>query len=108
VDAIAGEGLGLSFRQALALARALKTGDLSRYQAAHRKLARRPALMAWLMLKLEKHGAFQTRVLASLAKNPDVFASLLAIHAGEGSFLDLCSPRLLNLGLAFLAARGVV
>jgi 2-polyprenyl-6-methoxyphenol hydroxylase-like FAD-dependent oxidoreductase len=107
VDAIAGEGLGLSFRQALALARAFKAGDLSQYQAAHRKLARRPSLMASLMLMLEKHGAFQARVLASLAKNPDVFASLLAIHAGEGSFLDLCSPRLLNFGLAFLAARGV-
>jgi 2-polyprenyl-6-methoxyphenol hydroxylase-like FAD-dependent oxidoreductase len=107
VDAIAGEGLGLSFRQALALARAFKADDLSRYQAAHRKLARGPSLMASLLLRLETHGAFQARALASLAKNPDVFASLLAIHVGEGSFRDLCSPRLLNLGLAFLAARGM-
>ena len=73
VDAIAGEGLGLSFRQALALARAFKAGDLSRYQAAHRKLARGPSLMASLLLRLETHGAFQARALASLAKNPDVF-----------------------------------
>jgi 2-polyprenyl-6-methoxyphenol hydroxylase-like FAD-dependent oxidoreductase len=107
VDAIAGEGLGLSFRQALALARALKAGDLSQYQAAHRRLARRPSLMASLMLSLEKNQAFQARVLASLAKNPEVFSSLLAIHVGGGSFLDLCSPRLLSFGLAFLAARGL-
>lgn len=107
VDAITGEGLGLSFRQASALARAFKVGDLSRYQDAHRKLARRPALMASLMLGLEKHRAFRVRALASLAKNPDVFAAFLAIHAGERSFRALCSPRLLNLGLAFLAARGV-
>jgi flavin-dependent dehydrogenase len=107
VDALAGEGLGLSFRQALALGRALKAGDLSQYQAAHRKLARRPSFMASLMLRLEKHGAFRARVLASFAKNPGVFASLLAIHVGEGSFLDLCSPQLLDFGLAFLAAHGV-
>ncbi|MGH9697249.1 MAG: NAD(P)/FAD-dependent oxidoreductase, partial [Bryobacteraceae bacterium] len=89
VDAIAGEGLGLSFRQASALARAFKAGDLSQYQAAHRKLARRPSLMAALMLGLGKHPVLQGRALAALAKNPDVLASLLAIHIGEGSFRDL-------------------
>lgn len=47
-DAITGEGLGLSFRQAIALADALETGDLEKYQSAHRRLARRPHLMSRL------------------------------------------------------------
>jgi hypothetical protein len=81
-------------------------GDLSQYREAHRKLARRPALMASLLLVLEKNRAFRSRALGSLAKNPDVFGAFLAIHAGEGSFRSLCSPRLLNFGLAFLATRG--
>jgi flavin-dependent dehydrogenase len=106
VDAITGEGLGLSFRQASALARAFKMGDLSQYREAHRQLARRPSLMASLLLVLEKNRAFRSRALGSLAKNPDVFGAFLAIHAGEGSFRSLCSPRLLNFGLAFLATRG--
>src|ERR1017187_5940217 len=38
VDAITGEGLGLLFQQAMALADALAAGDLNRYQAAHRRL----------------------------------------------------------------------
>jgi flavin-dependent dehydrogenase len=92
VDAIAGEGLGLSFRQAAALARAFRAGDLSQYQDAHRKLARGPSWIASLLLRLEKHPAFQSRALASLAKNPDVFAALLAIHVGEGSFPASISP----------------
>jgi menaquinone-9 beta-reductase len=97
VDAIAGEGLGLSFRQASALARAFKADDLSQYQTAHRKLTRRPSIMAALMLSLGKHPVLRGRALTKLAKNPDMFASLLAIRIGEGSFRDLC----------FLAARGV-
>ncbi len=104
VDAITGEGMCLSFRQALALAQSVKAGDLRQYQTSHRALSRRPAVMASLMLALEKNTRFRRRALASLAKHPDIFASLLSIHVGESGFLDLCSPRLLNLGLTFLAA----
>ena len=53
VDAITGEGLSLGFRQAMALADALERGDLSGYEAEHRRLARRPALMGRLMLALD-------------------------------------------------------
>src|SRR6266481_6869652 len=45
VDAVTGEGLSLGFHQALALADALEAEDLGSYQAAHRRLTRRPALM---------------------------------------------------------------
>src|SRR5712671_4010269 len=43
VDAVTGEGLCLSFRQAIALAHAFETGNLASYQVEHRRLLRRPA-----------------------------------------------------------------
>lgn len=54
VDAITGEGLTLSFCQALVLAEALYTGDLSFYEAEHRRLSRRPGLAARLLLLLDR------------------------------------------------------
>jgi menaquinone-9 beta-reductase len=102
VDAITGEGMCLAFRQAVVLAQAFKDGDLFGYERMHHALSRRPSLMASLMLSLEKHQSFRRRALGSLAKHPDIFARLLAIHVGQSSFLDLCSLRLLDVGFAFL------
>ena len=48
VDAITGEGLCLAFRQAILLSQCFAVGNLQPYQARHRNLARRPALMSWL------------------------------------------------------------
>jgi len=104
LDAITGEGLSLGFHQALALARAFKAGRLAHYQRAHRRLGRQSSAIASLLLALEQPGHFQKRVLASLAKHPEVFASLLSIHVGESSFLDLRPLPLLHFGLTFLAA----
>ena len=53
VDAITGEGLGLAFRQAVALAHCLESGNLAPYQLAHRRLMLRPLMMARLMLTLD-------------------------------------------------------
>jgi 2-polyprenyl-6-methoxyphenol hydroxylase-like FAD-dependent oxidoreductase len=103
IDAITGEGMCLAFRQAVALARAFKAGNVSSYQRMHHSLARRTRVMGSLMLSLEKHQNFRRRALGSLSKHPDTFARLLAIHVGQSSFLDLCSLRLLDLGFAFLA-----
>ena len=103
VDAITGEGLCLAFRQAVALGRAFKAGNLSSYERMHHALTRRASLMASLMLSLEKRQNFRRRALGSLERHPDIFARLLAIHVGQSSFLDLCSLRLLDLGLAFFA-----
>jgi flavin-dependent dehydrogenase len=85
VDAITGEGLYLSFRQALALADALERGDLSRYQTAHRRLARRPALMGRSLMLLDNRPNVRGRALRILAANPDLFARLLAVHVGATS-----------------------
>lgn len=102
VDALTGEGIGLSFRQSLALADALRAGDLKRYEAEHRKLCRRPRMMAALMLLLDKHAGIQRRALASLAARPSVLEALLAIHVGEGGFRDLLSWQTLDFCRAFL------
>jgi flavin-dependent dehydrogenase len=83
VDAITGEGIGLSFRQAVALARAFKGGNLSSYERAHQALSRRPRFMGALLLRLGKHERLRRRILAYLARHPDIFARLLAIHVGE-------------------------
>jgi flavin-dependent dehydrogenase len=85
VDAITGEGLCLSFCQAAALADALAEGDLRRYQAAHQKLARRPAIMARLLLLLDAHPALRRRFISTLSMHPGLFTRLLAVHAGSSS-----------------------
>lgn len=103
VDPITGEGLGLAFHQAMILADCLKNNDLARYQAAHRKLALRPGLMARLMLMLDARPALQKRALQAFCKRPEIFRRLLALHVGEFSPLDLAVDGLM-LGWGLLAA----
>jgi flavin-dependent dehydrogenase len=104
VDAITGEGICVSIKQARALAMAIKSGSLAEYQREHRKLMSRPQTMASLMLMLEPNAGLQRRALAGLAQSPDLFRSLLEIHVGTADFADLCSWNLFNFGRAFLAA----
>ncbi len=94
VDAITGEGLCLSFQQAIALADALETGHLENYEQAHRRLARRPNIMGRLLLLLDRYQSLRGRVLRALADDPEVFARLVTAHRGQGS------PK-------FLAATGI-
>lgn len=103
VDAITGEGLRLAFRQALSLADAMAANDLTQYQRAHRKLARRPMLMGNLMLWLGCNPRIRARVLRAMQENPELFARLLATHAGDGSPAHLVSAGA-QLGLRLLAS----
>ena len=89
VDAITGEGLCLAFNQADALADCLAAGDLRPYQVSHRRLARRPALMADLMLLLEHHHRLRKRVMRAFGAEPELFSRMLATHLGAISPLDL-------------------
>jgi menaquinone-9 beta-reductase len=82
VDAITGEGLGLAFSQAVALARCLGSGDLAFYQAQHRKLSMRPLWMAQLMLALEGRVQLQRRTLQVFERRPGIFRRLVALHVG--------------------------
>lgn len=81
VDAIAGQGLSLSFHQAAALAEALCSGDLASYQDEHRRLARQPAFMASLLLSLDRFPLLRRSILRMLAFEPPIFAKLVARHA---------------------------
>jgi menaquinone-9 beta-reductase len=82
VDAITGEGLCLSFRQAIALADAMRSEDLAAYQAEHRRILRRPMLMGDLMLSLDRCSWLRRPALRALAWEPAIFAKLLAVHVG--------------------------
>jgi menaquinone-9 beta-reductase len=85
VDAITGEGLSLSFHQAIALAEAVSAQDLSGYQAAHSRLARKPTLMSRAMLALDENFWLQDRVMRALAGDPSLFERLLSFHVGATS-----------------------
>ncbi len=91
VDAITGEGLCLAFRQAVLLADCLAPGNLERYQAGHRKLARRPALMARLMLLMARRQHLRQRTMQAFEACPRLFAGMLAMHVGAGTTRDYVS-----------------
>jgi flavin-dependent dehydrogenase len=82
VDAITGEGLGLAFSQAVALAESLYSGDLTNYETEHRRLALRPLWMARLMLTLDGRPRLRHRTLQVFQKNAEIFRRLLALHVG--------------------------
>jgi menaquinone-9 beta-reductase len=96
VDAVTGEGLCLTFRQAALLGDCLASGDLARYQTGHRALIRRPALMARMMLFMARHRHLRRRAMQVFQSSPRSFAGMLAMHVGEGSARDHISN-----GIAF-------
>ena len=103
VDAITGEGLSLSFQQAVALGEAVEKNDLRWYQKAHRQFARRPTFMARLLLLLDGRARLRRRTLTVFKNNPEVFARLISIHVGETSLAHFAVTGAL-LGWRFLAA----
>src|SRR5258708_25114511 len=89
VDAITGEGLRLAFQQAIALGDAMEHHDLPSYERAHRKLARKPALVGNLLLTMARNDSLRSRSILILAKWPQLFARLLPFlpwHAAPGDF----------------------
>src|SRR5256885_359687 len=103
VDAITGEGLCLSFHQAMALAEALEKGNLLSYQRAHRRLRRRLNTTGRLLLLLDRYPRLRRRALGGLAADPALFARLVAVHLGQAS-PKLLAAVSLRLGWQFLTA----
>jgi flavin-dependent dehydrogenase len=103
VDSLTGEGLGLAFRQAEALAEAIACDDLTRYQAAHRRINRWPEMMSRLLLALENHPRVRRRAIVALAKEPRLFEPLLAAHTGDFSPLTIGFGNILRLGGRLIA-----
>jgi flavin-dependent dehydrogenase len=89
VDAITGEGLSLSFRQATALADALAAGNLKSYRAAHRRLFRRPRIVGNLLLLLDRRNGLRERSMRALEAAPQLFERVLGYHVGETRPLQL-------------------
>lgn len=106
VDAVTGEGLALSFQQALALADALAADDLRSYEAAHRRIARMPALMGKLMLLMDKRAWVRRRVIRALASESGLFSKLLAMHVGAAPAREFGLGGLCTLGWELLTANG--
>lgn len=103
VDAITGEGLCLGFRQATALADALVRGTLEGYQAAHRRLFRRPRFMGNLLLLMNRRAGVRKRTMRAMEAAPHLFEGMLAYHVGAARLLQLATTGTL-LGLRFLTA----
>jgi flavin-dependent dehydrogenase len=101
VDSLTGEGLGLAFQQASALAQALANGDLTQYEVAHRRINRPPEMMSRLLLAMENRA--WRRALAALAKEPHLFERLLAVHAGTFSPLTFGFGNFFRLGWRLLS-----
>ena len=98
-DAITGEGLAMSFRQAIALARALAADNLSLYQAAHDDIRRLPHVMGRTLLLMDKRPWVRRRALRALAAKPGLFRQLLAVHVGELLVAEVCDSRIPGLGV---------
>jgi menaquinone-9 beta-reductase len=82
-DAITGEGIGLSFRQALLLAEAVAVDNLAIYEAGHPKIQRMPHIMSRAMLRMDAWPWLRAGAMRLLSAQPQLFAHLLAIHLGE-------------------------
>ena len=82
VDAIAGQGLALSFLQAEALGIALENGDLRSYEEAHRRIRRVPVFMSQSMLLLDRFRLIRRWTHAAFQRNPQLFGQMLSVHVG--------------------------
>lgn len=83
LDAITGEGLGLSFQQAHALAAALASGDPTSYTATCRRLARLSDALTEALLFCERRPWLRRRLVRELGRRPALFSRLLGVHARQ-------------------------
>jgi hypothetical protein len=83
VDAVTGEGLAVSFRQAALLSEAIGREDLAGYARRHADTLRLPQRMSRLMLLMDKHQALRSRMMHMLAGSPEIFRRMLDVHLGE-------------------------
>ncbi|HEV2274731.1 MAG TPA: FAD-dependent monooxygenase [Acidobacteriaceae bacterium] len=104
-DAITGEGLATSFRQAVALASAIEKKDLRHYGRAHQEIGRLPHAMGKLMLTMDRWPALERRALQALSSEPGFFRHLLSVHVGKESFGRFVLRQGPRFGWSLLAAE---
>jgi menaquinone-9 beta-reductase len=104
VDAVTGEGLALSFRQALALSQAIASGSLANYEREHERIGRLPHAMGALMLTMDRWPGLESRAMRVLSSRPELFSELLAAHVGAISLTGFAFRRGPQLGWGLLSA----
>jgi flavin-dependent dehydrogenase len=102
VDAVTGSGMSLGFQQALAVAAALRVGDLGMYERAHGEIRRSAGLLSALLLQLDRFPALRGLAFRSFRRNPELFAAMLALHSGARPFCYWGANGALTLGLQTL------
>jgi menaquinone-9 beta-reductase len=80
VDAITGSGLGLCFRQAIALANSLHTENLAAYQYAHRRIQRPPRIISRSLLLIDRFPHLRALTLSVFQRRPLLLEYLLHLH----------------------------
>jgi flavin-dependent dehydrogenase len=104
VDAVTGQGLSLSFQQAIPLAEAFERGDLTHYESAHRRIATMPVMMSRLMLIMERNIWVRRRAFCLFQSTPSLFSKLLAIHTGALPISSVAVGEMIDLGWKLLRA----
>ena len=102
VDAITGEGLAMCFRQAVALGRAIASGDLSLYEREHRKIMMLPQFMGRAMLLMDRSPWVRNHSLRALSTKPRIFERMLAVHVGAMPLTDFGISSAVDLGWQML------
>ena len=103
VDCITGEGLGLAFHQADALADCLAQEDLSAYGGRHAAICRRTRLMSQFLLALDRKEWLRDRAMRAFESHHGLFARMLALHVGALSATE-CATTGIMLGWRLLSA----
>jgi menaquinone-9 beta-reductase len=103
VDPIAGEGMGLAFKQAIVLAESLASGTLEDYRRSHTGLNRRARTMSRLLMLLSASDGFRRRALYALSNQPGIFSKLLAIHVSQQPLTCLRAHELLRFAFGLIA-----
>ncbi len=104
VDAITGEGLSIAFQQAIALADAMRAGDLTAFDGAHARVTRLPRRMAAIMLLMDNRRWLRDRAFRALASDPGFFGRMLAMHTGSLAPATLGLGQSLSFGWRLLTA----
>ena len=104
VDGITGQGLSLSFQQALSLGEALASENLGAYQLAHRQFIKEPARMARLLLLLDRQAWLRRKALRMFAANPKLFGRMISSHANCPKPAPIRASEMFDLGWQVLRA----
>ncbi len=89
LDAITGEGLAMSFRQALALVAAIDDNEPKRYIREHKTIARPYLLMTHLVLWATRHRWLRRRIIRALSREPGLFSLILGAVEGQRSVYQI-------------------